>query len=164
MGATNFEDFDFSKIKAHLDRLKEKRLGRPAEEKKLEAEEKLQKEKLLKYCLYDGRLEKVSNYMVEPPGIFRGRGEHPQAGKLKGRIVPEYVQINVGQNNPIPICPVPGHAWKRVVEKQDATWLAVFKDERSEFAAGTKYVQLAAESTVKGENDKKKYEKARRLK
>ena len=96
MGATNFDDFDFSKIKAHLDRLREIRLGRPAEEKKQEAEEKLQKEKLLKYCLYDGKLEKVSNYMVEPPGIFRGRGEHPQAGKLKGRIVPEYVQINVG--------------------------------------------------------------------
>ena len=50
------------------------------------------------------------------------------------------------------------------MERQDATWLAVFKDERSEFGAGTKYVQLAAESTVKGENDRKKYEKARRLK
>ena len=117
MGATNFEDFDFSQIKAHLDRMREQRLGRSTEEKKKEVQEKLLKDKGFKFCLYDGNLEKVSNYLVEPPGIFRGRGEHPQAGKLKSRIVPEYVQINVGQNNPIPICPVPGHAWKRVVEK-----------------------------------------------
>jgi len=41
--------------------------------------------------------------------------------------------------------------------------LAGFKDERSNFAAH-KYVFLAAESKLKGENDKKKYEKARRLK
>ena len=33
---------------------------------------------------------------MEIPGIFRGRGEHPHAGKLKGRIVPEFVMINVG--------------------------------------------------------------------
>ena len=61
------------------------------------------------------------------------------------------------------MCPVPGHAWKRVVENRDATWLAGFKDERSTYA-NHKYVFLAAESKIKGENDKKKYEKARRLK
>ncbi len=36
-------------------------------------------------------------------------------------------------------------------------------DERSKYANG-KYVFLAAESKIKGENDKKNYEKARRLK
>jgi DNA topoisomerase I len=107
-------------------------------------------------------MEKVSNHMVEPPGIFRGRGEHPHMGKLKQRITPEMVSINIGQDNPIPRCDVPGHAWKRVTEKKDATWLAHFKDERSAFLLG-KYVFLAAESSIKGENDKKKYEKARRL-
>ena len=101
--------------------------------------------------------------MVEPPGIFRGRGEHPHMGKFKRRVVPEQVSINVGQENPIPICNIPGHAWKRVVEKRDATWLAHFKDERSPFLLG-KYVFLAAESSIKGQNDKLKYEKARRLK
>jgi DNA topoisomerase-1 len=101
--------------------------------------------------------------MVEPPGIFRGRGEHPHMGKFKRRVVPEQVSINIGQENPIPICNIPGHAWKRVVEKRDATWLAHFKDERSPFLLG-KYVFLAAESSIKGQNDKLKYEKARRLK
>ena len=41
--------------------------------------------------------------MVEPPTIFRGRGDHPHAGKLKSRIVPEFVSINIGPDYPIPI-------------------------------------------------------------
>jgi hypothetical protein len=34
-------------------------------------------------CLLDGRKEKVGNFRVEPPGLFRGRGEHPKKGSLK---------------------------------------------------------------------------------
>lgn len=101
--------------------------------------------------------------MVEPPGIFRGRGEHPLAGRIKQRIMPEFVSINVGGDNPIPICPIPGHSWKRVITNTEATWLCHFKDERTE-KSNKKYVFLAAESKVKGENDKRKYEKARKLK
>lgn len=126
-------------------------------------EEKQKQDLFYKYCLIDGDLEKVSNSLVEPPGIFRGRGEHPYAGRLKSRIVPEFVIINVGPNNPIPICPIVGHTWKRVINNTEATWLCHFKDERSNKSSG-KYVFLAAESKIKGENDRKKYEKARKLK
>lgn len=101
--------------------------------------------------------------MVEPPGIFRGRGEHPHAGRIKSRIVPEFVTINIGLEAPIPVCTLPGHSWKRIISNKEATWLANFKDERASFTL-SKYVMLAAESTVKGENDRLKYEKARRLK
>lgn len=73
------------------------------------------------------------------------------------------VTINTGLDDPIPKCPVPGHNWERVVENREATWLATFKDERASYAL-RKYINLAAESKIKGENDKKKYEKARRLK
>lgn len=38
-----------------------------------------------KTCLLDGRKEKVGNFRVEPPGLFRGRGEHPKTGLLKVR-------------------------------------------------------------------------------
>jgi len=50
-----------------------------------------------------------------------------------------------------------------VIEKRDGTWLASFRDDRSTFLMG-KYVQLAADSSVKGTSDMQKYEKARRLK
>lgn len=34
-------------------------------------------------CFLDNRKEKVGNFRVEPPGLFRGRGEHPKKGSLK---------------------------------------------------------------------------------
>jgi len=83
------EDFDFSSIKAHLDSEREKRNARSAEEKKRETEENQSRANYYNYCLFDDGVEKTANNLVEPPGIFRGRGEHPSAGLLKNRIVPE---------------------------------------------------------------------------
>jgi DNA topoisomerase-1 len=59
-------------------------------------------------------LEKVGNYNMEPPGAFRGRGEHPKMGKLKQRMSPEQVtMINLSKCAPVPRCevPSPSHAW-----------------------------------------------------
>jgi DNA topoisomerase-1 len=33
--------------------------------------------------MVDGRKEKIGNFRVEPPGLFRGRGDHPKTGMLK---------------------------------------------------------------------------------
>jgi DNA topoisomerase-1 len=83
LGVKRLEDLDFAPIKAHLERMREERKNRPLDERKREAEEKLKAEAKYKYCLFDGQLEKVSNCLVEPPSIFRGRGDHPHAGKIK---------------------------------------------------------------------------------
>ena len=64
--------------------------------------------------------------MTEPPGIFRGRGGHPHAGKLKNRIVPEFVSVNIGEDDVIPPCPVPGHGWKEVIHNPKAAWLCQY--------------------------------------
>ena len=37
------------------------------------------------HCVLDGRKEKVGNFRIEPPGLFRGRGDHPKKGCLKVR-------------------------------------------------------------------------------
>ncbi len=42
----------------------------------------------------DGYKQKVGNFRIEPPGLFRGRGEHPKMGMLKKRVKPESVSIN----------------------------------------------------------------------
>ena len=34
---------------------------------------------------------------MEPPGLFRGRGDHPKMGKLKARIYPRDITINIGE-------------------------------------------------------------------
>ena len=53
-----------------------------AERKALKAE-KDKLEEPFTTCVLDGRKEKVGNFRVEPPGLFRGRGEHPRKGSLK---------------------------------------------------------------------------------
>ena len=43
-----------------------------------------------------GTAAQVGNFRVEPPGLFRGRGEHPKMGMLKRRIYPRDITINIG--------------------------------------------------------------------
>jgi hypothetical protein len=50
-----------------------------------EAKDKLEAPYL--FALVDGRKEKVGNFRAEPPGLFRGRGEHPKKGTLKVRLL-----------------------------------------------------------------------------
>lgn len=38
----------------------------------------------------------VGNFRVEPPGLFRGRGDHPKMGQYKRRIYPRDITINIG--------------------------------------------------------------------
>lgn len=108
----------------------------------------------------DGHIEKMGNYTVEPPGLFRGRGEHPKMGTVKRRVMPEDITLNVGSAAVVPPCPLPGHAWKRVVHDPTVTWLAYWKEN---VMGGTKYVFLSASSSFKGKSDLAKYEKARQL-
>ena len=35
------------------------------------------------WCLIDGHKERIGNFKIEPPGLFRGRGDHPKQGKIK---------------------------------------------------------------------------------
>eukprot|EP00884_Botryococcus_braunii_P015907 jgi/Botrbrau1/29/Bobra.0022s0024.1 len=104
----------------------------------------------------------VGNFRVEPPGLFRGRGEHPKMGMLKKRIYPRDITINIGKDAAIPEHPYKGQQWKEVRHDNTVTWLAFWKDPISE--KDYKYVWLAANSTFKSDSDLAKYEKARRLK
>ncbi|EAS05059.2 DNA topoisomerase I (macronuclear) [Tetrahymena thermophila SB210] len=161
-GKYDFDKFDFTPIKIHLEEQKEIRKNRSKEEKN---QEKQKKERLSDYyagAILDGFREKVGQFMIEPPTLFKGRGEHPKMGMMKGRIQPEAVVINISKDAPVPKCSVPGHGWSEIVHKQDVTWLASYKDDSVK--KQHKYIFLSAESKLKAENDKKKYEKARRLK
>ena len=78
-----FELCDFRPIFEHFEAEKARKKALTSAEKK---ELKLTKDKLEeKYtmCFLDGRKEKVGNFRIEPPGLFRGRGEHPKKGALK---------------------------------------------------------------------------------
>lgn len=157
-----FELCDFTPIYEWHQREKEKKKQMSSEEKKALKEEKLKQEEKYMWAVVDGVKEKVGNFRVEPPGLFRGRGEHPKMGKLKRRIRPSDITINIGKGAPIPECPIPGQRWKEIKNDNTVTWLAFWNDpiNPKEF----KYVFLAASSSLKGQSDKEKYEKARLLK
>lgn len=155
-----FEKCDFTKMYAYFEQLKEEKKKMTKEEKK---QIKLDKEKLeepYRTCLLNGRKETVGNFRIEPPGLFRGRGAHPKTGKLKRRVYPEDVTLNLSEGAPIPEPPV-GHTWGDIKHDNTVTWLAMWKEN---IADSFKYVRFAANSSIKGLSDFKKFETARNLK
>ena len=103
---------------------------------------------------------KIGNFRIEPPGLFRGRGEHPKQGCLKTRTQPEDVIINCSADSKWPE-PPEGHQWKKVQHDNTVTWLASWQENVQN---QIKYVMLNPSSKLKGEKDMMKYEKARELK
>ncbi|KAH9908905.1 hypothetical protein F4778DRAFT_714550 [Xylariomycetidae sp. FL2044] len=155
-----FSKLDFQQIFAYYNGKSEARKARPAAEKKAEKAEKDKAEAPYMYCKWDGRKEKVGNFRVEPPGLFRGRGEHPKTGRVKQRVMPEQVTINIGKGAKVPPPPA-GHKWKAVQHDNTCTWLAMWQENINN---QYKYVMLAANSAIKGQSDYNKFEKARELK
>ncbi|KAF8200781.1 DNA topoisomerase I [Pholiota molesta] len=156
----NFELCDFRPMYEHFEVEKAKKKAMTTEEKK--AAKKARDEMEAKYttCLLDGRKEKVGNFRVEPPGLFRGRGEHPKKGALKFRVRPEDITLNIGEGASIPVPNMPGH-WRAVTHDNTVTWLANWTENIN---GNHKYVFLAAGSSLKGQSDMQKFEKARELK
>jgi DNA topoisomerase-1 len=72
--------------------------------------------------------------------------------------------LNLAEDAPIPKCHVPGSNWGGIECKKDSTWLCSYKNDTISSSSTYKYIFLAANSRFKGQNDRKKYEKARRLK
>ena len=159
----NIKDFkkcDFNNIFEYYDTQRAQKKALPSAEKKKLKAEKDAAEAPYMYCTWDGRKQKVGNFRVEPPGLFRGRGEHPKTGKVKARVQPEQIIINIGKEATVP-APPEGHRWKEIKHDQEGTWLAMWQENIN---GAYKYVMLAANSDVKGQSDHKKFEKARELK
>ncbi|GIX70842.1 DNA topoisomerase 1 [Caerostris darwini] len=151
----NFKDFD-----VYYKQKSEERKAMTKEEKlkiKKENEELTAK---YGFCIIDGHKQKIGNFKIEPPGLFRGRGEHPKMGMLKRRVEAEDILINIGKEAEVPE-PPPGHKWKEVRHDNAVSWLASWSEN---ILGSTKYIMLNPSSKLKGEKDWQKYETARKLK
>eukprot|EP00871_Galdieria_phlegrea_P002020 jgi/Galph1/2819/GphlegSOOS_G1451.1 len=157
----DLDGIDFTPIYQHLEAQKNAKKALTSAEKKTIREAEQERIKKYTVAIVDGKEEKVGNFRVEPPGLFLGRGEHPLMGKVKKRIMPEDITINIGEESPVPECPVPGHDWGQIVHNNTVTWLAGWRDT---ITGNYKYVWLSAASKFKGQSDQQKYEKARKLK
>ena len=156
---TDLKKCDFTKMAEYFKQLSEERKAMSKEEK---AKIKADNEKLVVqygFCNMDNHKEKVGNFRIEPPGLFRGRGDHPKMGKLKKRVQPEDIIINCSKDSKYPT-PPEGHKWKEVRHDNTVTWLASWTEN---IAGQNKYVMLAAASKMKSQKDWQKYEKARKL-
>ena len=151
------EEIDFGEVFQYVDR--ERELKKDKEyRKKISAERRKKREELKNiygYAVVDGKKVEVGNWMVEPPGIFMGRGEHPLRGRWKPRIYEEDITLNLGEEAPIP----PGN-WGQIVHDHNSMWLARWNDK---LTGKEKYVWLADTADLKQKRDKEKYEKARML-
>ena len=131
----------------------------PSEEKrKLYSSKKAEREKLKSIygkAIVDGIEVDIANWLVEPPGLFMGRGQHPLRGKWKPRVRPQDVTLNLGEN-----APVPEGTWQNIVHDHSSTWLATWMEK---LTGKRKYVWLHDSSALRQNNDKEKYEKAKKL-
>ena len=155
-----FGKCDFKPIFDHYDAERAAKKTLSKDEKKAAKQAKDEAEAPYLYCVWDGRKQKVGNFRVEPPGLFRGRGDHPKTGHVKARIMPEQITLNIGKEAKVPV-PPEGHKWKEIKNDRQGTWLAMWQENIN---GNYKYVMLAANSDVKGQSDFKKFEKARELK
>ncbi|OBA19667.1 hypothetical protein METBIDRAFT_13408 [Metschnikowia bicuspidata var. bicuspidata NRRL YB-4993] len=156
----SFEKCDFSKMFAYFEKQKEEKKNISKQEKLRIKAEREALEEPYRTCFLNGRKENIGNFRVEPPGLFRGRGAHPKTGKLKKRVYPEDITLNLGADAPVPVPPA-GHKWGAVKHDKSVVWLAMWREN---IADNFKYVKLAANSSIKGVSDMRKFETARELK
>ena len=128
------------------------------ERKKNRIREKKERETLRNYygkAVVDDIEVEVANWLVEPPGLFMGRGQHPLRGRWKPRVKPEDVILNLGEEAAVPEGP-----WQKIIHDHTSTWLASWIET---LTGKRKYVWLHDSSLIRQNYDKAKYDKAQNL-
>ncbi len=161
LNVQSLDQFDLTPIKNYLIMEKDKKASMEKEEKEAIKKKQDELDEPYKYCIIDGVQQQVGNYKIEPPGIFLGRGTHPKIGRIKKRIMPEDVIINLSKDAPIPEPNVSGHTWKEVIHDQNVIWLASWKEE---ITGKNKYIFTSLDSFFKSKSDESKFDLAKQLK
>lgn len=97
----------------------------------------------------------IGAYLIEPPGIFMGRGAHPLRGRWKPRVYSYQVTLNLDEDAETPYAP---HGeWAGIVHEHDSLWVARWLETLTD---KIKYVWLAETSHLRQERERAKYDKA----
>ncbi len=146
------DDIDISKIVEYQEN--EKNLTK--EEKKTLATERKKLRESLKerygHVEIDGKKSEIANWLVEPPGIFLGRGQHPLRGRWKPRVYPEDVTLNLSKD-----VPPPSGNWKKIIHGNDFMWVASWREK---LTGKVKHVWPSEGSSLRQKREKEKYDKA----
>lgn len=172
---------NLSDIKEYVEKESEKKKAERTEMTKEERdkEKKLNDEKKEKYsyALVDGVKQVIDNYLVEPPTIFVGRGNHPLSGCIKKRLYPEDIILNIGPDMKIPVPYIEGKnaivdsdtdgsvtnkmVWGEIISDNTLEWIASWQNNVTE---KPNYARFGRKSGFKMKSDENKYDKARFLK
>lgn len=158
---------DFGPIHAHLAQQRETRCqarADPEEREALKAERESERQRH-GVALVDGEPAPVANWQIEPPGLFRGRGQHPQAGRLKPRVMPESITLNLGRGVDPPQPgggdgAMAGREWGAVVHDQSVTWLARWRDHVTGL---DKFIFMSPTAASSQTRERERFEAARQL-
>jgi DNA topoisomerase IB len=155
----SFDDIDFSALYRRVDAEKAEKESSTKEQKKALAAARKEKREALKAkygkAVVDGKEVDIANWMVEPPGLFMGRGAHPLRGRWKPRVGPPDVILNLGES-----AQVPAGDWKEVVHDHNSMWMAKWIDK---LTGKEKYVWLHESSPIQQSRSKAKYDNAQKV-
>jgi len=153
-----FSEMDFSGFYKLIEEEKRrKEVVTKDEKKRLAASRKEQREILkAKYgkAVIDGAEVDIANWLVEPPGLFMGRGAHPLRGSWKPRVDHKDVTLNLEESAPVP---EPKEGWGDIVHDKKSIWIARWIDKLTE---KEKYVWPHEGSAIQQSRNKAKYDKA----
>lgn len=161
----NLKDVDFSPIVKYIvqraENKKQAQRAKSKEEKKEEKEKKEAKEEIYNYAIVDGTRMKFTP-TIQGPGLYKGHGTQPLKGRIKGRIMPEDITLNISRDS-VPKCFINGKPckWGNIVEDHEVTWIASYLHP---ITGDKNYVFLKREeSHFVCSDDMEKFDKARAL-
>ena len=153
------EDFEWSPITDWIEAERTRKANMSKEEKKQLAAErkKIREERKERYgwATVDGSKMEIANYAVEPPGIFMGRGKHPDRGRWKPVISTKDVTLNLSPEAPMPPGEWAGREWR-----PNELWIARWTDK---LAGKVKYIWFHDATPMKQERAQEKFDLALEL-
>jgi DNA topoisomerase-1 len=157
--SASFSEVDFSKVYRVVDAEKRAKEALTKDEKKGQALSRKERREELKKKFgraeIDGKEVEIANWLVEPPGLFMGRGAHPIRGSWKPRVEQKDVTLNLDES----ATPPPGE-WGAIVHDHDSIWIARWVDKLTD---REKYVWPHESSEIQQSRSKEKYDKALRI-
>jgi DNA topoisomerase I len=104
------------------------------------------------FAIADGVRIELANYLVEPSGIFMGRGKHPLRGRWKEGATYQDITLNLS-----PDAPRPEGQWAEIIWQPESLWVAKWMDKLSD---KFKYIWLHDTAPVKQAREAEKFDKA----
>ena len=110
-----------------------------------------------RYAIINGNQVELVNYIVEPPGIFLGRGNHPLKGTIKRKITEKDIVINISKEY---IDYIDKKKWKKVIHDKNKYWLSAWQHPVTNKII---YTYPSKKSINRMEKDKEKFNNAKLL-